>query len=134
MRKVLVISFCAFFALLAGCGKADNADYVRFDGTMDFLHGDEASEGGGGEEDTPVAPEVIADNQIKVISFNVRTDKGDEGSANSWALRKAAVMKMFEIENPTLFGLQESRLGQVNDIRSAPRTIPAPAYAAMTGP
>lgn len=125
MRKVLVISFCALFVLLSGCGKTDNADYVQFDGTMDFLHGGESSEGGGGgEEDVPVEPEVIADNQLKVISFNVKTDKGDEGSANSWALRKEAVMKMFEIENPTIFGLQESRLGQVNDIRSA-----LPAYS-----
>jgi len=70
-------------------------------------------EGEGSQEET----EALENNQIKVISFNVKTNKGDLGQEHAWDSRFDAVIEMFKTENPTVFGLQEARYSQVTDLR-----------------
>ena len=44
---------------------------------------------------------------LKVMSFNVRTGKADDGE-NSWNIRKPAAIAMLDEINPDLVGLQEA--------------------------
>ena len=64
----------------------------------------------GDEPEEPVNP-GLEDNQLKVMSFNVRYSSGDDG-ANSWDNRKKAVPAMFADQQPTVLGVQEARLDQ----------------------
>lgn len=51
-------------------------------------------------------------NQIKVMSFNVLVSPND--NSNNWGQRKIASLNMLNEEKPTIFGLQEALLHQVN--------------------
>ncbi|MBR4995416.1 MAG: endonuclease/exonuclease/phosphatase family protein [Alistipes sp.] len=51
-------------------------------------------------------------NEIKVMSFNVLVSANDD--INNWAQRKCASVNMLNEEKPTIFGLQEATLHQVN--------------------
>ena len=84
----------------AGCGKTlDNADFVE-----GYEYPDEPVDVPGGE----IEPDEIADNQVKVISFNMRTGGADNGTQNAWAIRCEGIPAMMEKENPTVMGVQEA--------------------------
>ena len=51
-------------------------------------------------------------NEIKVMSFNVLVSQND--NVNNWGQRKVAALNMLNEENPTILGLQEATLPQVN--------------------
>ena len=51
-------------------------------------------------------------NEIKVMSFNVLVSHNDD--SNNWGQRKVASLNMLNEEKPTVFGLQEALLHQVN--------------------
>ncbi len=55
--------------------------------------------------------------QLKVISFNVRTATADKGSVHHWDKRKDAAAALIAKEDPTVFGVQEAILSQVNDMK-----------------
>ena len=55
-------------------------------------------------------------NEIKVISFNVYVSNSDE--ANNWGQRKQAAINMINEEQPTIFGLQEATLHQMQYLTS----------------
>ncbi len=55
--------------------------------------------------------------QLKVISFNLRTATADKGTPNHWDNRKDAAAALIMKENPTVFGVQEAILSQVNDMK-----------------
>ena len=44
---------------------------------------------------------------VRYISFNIRNSGAHDGD-NAWDLRKSATKQMLDIENPTVFGLQEA--------------------------
>lgn len=102
------ISFIiSLFVMLVACSASlDNADYIP------------GPNGSGSDDTSETEPDVIADNQIKVISFNVRTSTGDKNTSNAWDLRKKAIPPMFAKENPTVFGVQEARENQMSFLRS----------------
>jgi len=102
------ISFIiSLFVMLVACSASlDNADYIP------------GPNGSGSDGTSETEPDVIADNQIKVISFNVRTSTGDKNTSNAWDLRKKAIPPMFAKENPTVFGVQEARENQMSFLRS----------------
>ena len=51
-------------------------------------------------------------NEIKVMSFNVLVSQND--NVNNWGQRKVAALNMLNEEKPTILGLQEATLPQVN--------------------
>ncbi len=51
-------------------------------------------------------------NEIKVMSFNVLVSQND--NVNNWGQRKVAALNMLNEEQPTILGLQEATLPQVN--------------------
>ncbi len=61
-----------------------------------------------------IVPDEIADNQIKVISFNVRTSALDTGTGHAWYNRKEACRALLKKENPTVFGVQEATPTQMS--------------------
>ena len=64
----------------------------------------------GGQEPTkPLEFKKYADeDEIKVMSFNVRTDSSSDG-ANGWSYRKAACVEMIKDQKPTIIGFQEAQ-------------------------
>ena len=68
---------------------------------------------------TAAAPRTVADTtpegEAKIISYNIRLGVADDG-ANSWEHRREATLRMLEREVPTVFGIQEGYLFQVNYI------------------
>ena len=97
-RYLLTFSLSFAFVFAAGCSDP-KPDYSEF---YKPQPGDEPEE--------PVNP-GLEDNQLKVMSFNVRYSSGDDG-ANSWDNRKKAVPAMFADQQPTVLGVQEARLDQ----------------------
>lgn len=109
MKKILISVLLVPF-VFCGCGKTlDNADFIP-----DF----EYTEDSPSDTDEDVEPDVLEDNQIKVISFNVRVGTGDTGTANAWDLRKKAIPPLLTKENPTVFGVQEALIAQMDYINS----------------
>lgn len=95
MKKLIVSAFVAA-AILSGCRP-------------------ETKE----ELDGPVYPEtteaegfgLYGDEQIKIMSFNVKVDNGaDPDKDNSWEKRKEACVFMINEQRPTVIGLQEAHL------------------------
>lgn len=102
-------------AMLGACASAlDNADYIPGPSS--------------GETPDVTDPDVIAENQIKVISFNIRTANGDKNTGNAWNIRKKAIPPMFKKENPTVFGVQEALSEQVNFLNTE---LPEYAYVGV---
>lgn len=104
MKRVSFI--LGVFMMVGACSSSlDNSDYIP---------------GPGSSSDQPAVeePDVLTANQIKVISFNVRTSTGDKGTTNAWELRKKAIPPMFAKENPTVFGVQEAREEQMSFLKS----------------
>ena len=97
-RYLLTFSLSFAFVFAAGCSDP-KPDYSEF---YKPQPGDEPEE--------PVNP-GLEDNQLRVMSFNVRYSSGDDG-ANSWDNRKKAVPAMFADQQPTVLGVQEARLDQ----------------------
>ena len=56
-----------------------------------------------------------ADNNLRVISYNIRLMKGQDGE-NSWEYRKPATAAMIKEVNPDIFGVQEAYAEQVQYI------------------
>lgn len=101
MKKMTFLISALFMGLAAaGCGKTlDNADFVE-----GYEYPDEPVDVPSGE----IEPDEIADNQVKVISFNMRTGGADNGTQNAWAIRCEGIPAMMEKENPTVMGVQEA--------------------------
>ncbi len=63
---------------------------------------------------TPPASEPVEfkkyadDDEIKVMSFNVRTDSSSDGT-NGWSYRKTACVEMIKDQKPTIIGFQEAQ-------------------------
>lgn len=108
--KTNIMTLCLFACLaVMGCSKSlDNSDYVE-----GFEYGED--QGGSPSEETP---DEVGENQIKVISFNVRTGNGDAGTQNAWGNRNVGIPAMLEKENPTVFGVQEALNFQMEFIKS----------------
>lgn len=116
MKKRLILS--AFVLLLASCGGLDNADYIPpYTDGIDFSQGAKPLDEP--EEDTNREPAVVEGDQLKIISFNIRTGGADSGTANAWNERRSGIPEMFRIENPTVFGLQEAQLYQADYVKSS---------------
>ena len=55
---------------------------------------------------------AVANNDLKVCSFNVRFNSDDDTGERSWDSRKASVKNFFDTVQPDLVGIQEPRLAQ----------------------
>lgn len=60
-------------------------------------------------------PYNVADDEVKVISFNIRYGKADDGS-NSWNYRKDILFDFIKKENVDFLGLQEAMMFQIEEI------------------
>jgi endonuclease/exonuclease/phosphatase family metal-dependent hydrolase len=57
----------------------------------------------------PVELKKYADeDEIKVMSFNIRTDSSSDGT-NGWSYRKSACVAMIKDQRPTIIGFQEAQ-------------------------
>ena len=76
--------------LVSGCSKPTNDD----------------------QPSTPSAPKELkkyADSdEIKVMSFNIRTDSSSDGT-NGWSYRKSACVALIKDQQPTIIGFQEAQ-------------------------
>ena len=72
----------------------------------------------------------LNDNQIKVMSFNIRYYNTNDTGDKSWETRTTAFIPMIEDQKPTVIGIQEARppqlTGKIMDIsaRDAVPTMP----------
>ena len=83
----------------AGCSETlDNADFIE-----DYVYPEDPSDPGDGTD-----PDVVGENQVKVISFNMRTGGADNGTQNAWGARREGISAMMAKENPTVMGVQEA--------------------------
>ena len=83
----------------AGCSETlDNADFIE-----DYVYPEDPSDPGDG-----TYPDVVGENQVKVISFNMRTGGADNGTQNAWGARREGIPAMMAKENPTVMGVQEA--------------------------
>ena len=60
---------------------------------------------------TPPAPKFqkyAKSNEIKIMSFNIRTSGMDEGTANHWDNRKEACVALIKDHMPDIMGVQEA--------------------------
>ncbi len=116
MKKIL---YFALALLVASCSGKDNADYIPpyTEGGMDFSQGAKPITDPG--SDTPRDPAVVGENQIKIVSFNIRTGGADTGTSNAWTERRSGTPQMLSVENPTIFGLQEAQLYQADYVKSS---------------
>lgn len=48
------------------------------------------------------------EDEIKVMSFNIRTDSSSDGT-NGWSYRKSACVEMIKDQKPTIIGFQEAK-------------------------
>jgi endonuclease/exonuclease/phosphatase family metal-dependent hydrolase len=52
---------------------------------------------------------------MKIITFNLRYDKPDQGN-NDWSFRRHAIAKLIEKHNPDIIGTQEGKAHQILDL------------------
>lgn len=62
------------------------------------------------------AEEKTADDNLKVMSYNIRLGSANDGT-NSWHMRYAATAEMIEDQKPDVFGVQEALDYQINFIQ-----------------
>lgn len=62
------------------------------------------------------AEEKAADDNLKVMSYNIRLGSANDGT-NSWHMRYAATAEMIEDQKPDVFGVQEALDYQINFIQ-----------------
>lgn len=110
MRKIL--AFILAVSLLGGCKKYDNSMYIPPYGQD---KGDSTEQEKGSDVDDDIVQDNIAENEMKVMSFNVRLacDSGDR----DWEVRKYAIPDLIYKENPTVFGVQEALTVQLVYLR-----------------
>lgn len=65
---------------------------------------------------TARAEEKTADDNLKVMSYNIRLGSANDGT-NSWHMRYAATAEMIEDQKPDVFGVQEALDYQINFIQ-----------------
>lgn len=113
MKKItFLISMLFLMSAIPGCGKTmDNADFIP-----DYVY-DGSGNNGGADEPGDILPDKIPVNQVKVISYNVRTGNADNNTANAWDLRKKAMPVLLTKENPTVFGVQEAITVQMDYLK-----------------
>lgn len=63
--------------------------------------------------ETPTPPQskykkYAGDDELKIMSFNLRTSGMDKGTANHWDNRKAACVSLIRDHKPTIMGVQEA--------------------------
>ena len=116
MKKIL---YTALALLAVSCSEKDNADFIPAytEGGIDFSQG--AKPITDPADDTPREPAVVGENQIKIISYNIRTGGADSGTSNAWTTRRVGTPQMLTVENPTVFGLQEAQLYQADYVKSS---------------
>ncbi len=105
----IISALAALLMIGSGCSKNIDNSF--------FIPGPEGDAGSGSGTGT-IVPDVIAANQVKVISFNVRTATVDKGTAHAWDKRKTAVVALLKKENPSLFGVQEAVKEQMDYLKS----------------
>ena len=72
---------------------------------------------GSGETPTPPTPpaskyqKYANENEIKIMSFNVRTKTDNDKGVNHWDQRKAACIALVKDHKPTIIGFQEAQYG-----------------------
>ena len=100
MKKMTFLISVLFMGLAAaGCSETlDNADFIE-----DYVYPEDPSDPGDG-----TYPDVVGENQVKVISFNMRTGGADNGTQNAWGARREGIPAMMAKENPTVMGVQEA--------------------------
>lgn len=100
MKKMTFLISVLFMGLAAaGCSETlDNADFIE-----DYVYPEDPSDPGDGTD-----PDVVGENQVKVISFNMRTGGADNGTQNAWGARREGIPAMMAKENPTVMGVQEA--------------------------
>lgn len=100
MKKMTFLISVLFMGLAAaGCSETlDNADFIE-----DYVYPEDPSDPGDGTD-----PDVVGENQVKVISFNMRTGGADNGTQNAWGARREGISAMMAKENPTVMGVQEA--------------------------
>ena len=120
MKKIVYIVLAL---ALVSCSKVDNSDFVPgfTEGGPDFSQGAKPAPGPGVDENRE--PAVVGENQIKIMSFNVRTGGADQGTVNAWTERRVGIPTMLYVENPTLIGLQEAQKYQQGDFQQQHRNL-----------
>ncbi len=103
-----IFSVFAVLAVSACAGPLDNSDFIP----------GPSGDMGSGSDSGEIVPDEIKFDQVKVISFNVRTATADKNTDNAWDKRKAAAPALITKENPTVFGVQEAIREQVDYINS----------------
>ena len=97
-------------ALLAVVGCSEGVDYG---GTNNNNNNNNDNTGSGDTTPTEFVPtftpSYAADDEIKVMSFNVRLFTSETNYLNEWPYRKDACMLMIKHQQPTIFGLQEAK-------------------------
>ena len=70
-----------------------------------------SDDGNGPQKPTePVEFKKFADeDEIKVMSFNVRTETTESDSKNNWSNRKSACVALIKDQQPTIIGFQEAK-------------------------
>lgn len=111
MKKIL--AFVVALAAFSGCLKADNSMYIPAYG-----EGKSEKPDKGSDVDDTIEQDVVADGDLKVISFNVRVKTTEKNEENDWDNRKYAIPDIIYKENPTVFGVQEALQVQLTYIRS----------------
>lgn len=66
----------------------------------------------------PKAVPIVADGrmELKLMTFNIRYENGDDRDSRSWAKRVVGAVRMIREEAPDLFGVQEALHGQAADL------------------
>ena len=72
----------------------------------------------GTSDETPTTPPTASkyqkyakENEIKIMSFNVRTKTDNDKGVNHWDQRKAACIALVKDHKPTIIGFQEAQYG-----------------------
>ena len=112
MQKILTA--LTIFTLFCSCAKADNSMYIPAYGEG---RQSASEDGKGSDVDDGITQDEVTDNQMKVMSFNVRVAGADSGD-NAWDVRKYAIPDIIYKENPLVFGVQEALTAQLVYLRS----------------
>lgn len=107
---VLVITISTLY----GCQIVDNSMFIP---PYDYEKSDPSSQEKGSDVDEDIIRDDVADDELKVMSFNVRVGTADSGD-NAWEVRKIAAPGLIYKENPIVFGVQEALVQQLVYLRS----------------
>ncbi|MCD8294428.1 MAG: endonuclease/exonuclease/phosphatase family protein [Clostridia bacterium] len=108
MKKLFYTLVCLSAFSVLGCSEVlDNSQFVP-----DYEYATDDDSG----QFEELNPDEVGDDQLKVLSFNVRTSTSDTGTEHAWNLRRDACCEVIIDENPTVFGVQEAHSNQMTYI------------------